>query len=50
MSRKEDRNQGGFVETVKSADGSGTDTVIVTGDGVHTHHCPGGITEDEMED
>ncbi|KWT62857.1 hypothetical protein ADL21_06330 [Streptomyces albus subsp. albus] len=39
---------GGFVTTEK-ADG-GTNTVIVLGDGVHVHHCPGGFTEDELLD
>lgn len=41
-------NQGGFVSTEKTD--TGTTTVIVTGDGVSTHDCPGGITEDELLD
>jgi hypothetical protein len=39
---------GGFVTTEKTADGA--DTVIVTGQGVTVHPCPGGITEDDLVD
>lgn len=41
-------NPGGFVATRKSQDGA--DTVVVTTDGVRVHHCPGGLTEDELLD
>jgi hypothetical protein len=43
-----DSSESGFAVTQKSGDG--TDTVIVTGEGVHVHHCPGGITEDDLTD
>ncbi|MFI1562175.1 hypothetical protein ACH4ZX_03775 [Streptomyces sp. NPDC020490] len=42
------QNNGGFV-TTEPADG-GADTVIVTNEGVNVHHCPGGITEDDLVD
>lgn len=42
------RNEGGYVTTTRSDDGA--DTVIVTGDGVTVHPCPGGITEDDLVD
>lgn len=43
-----DRNDGGFVVTQASE--GGADTVIVTGDGVDVHHCPDGLTEDDLVD
>ncbi|MEU9406213.1 hypothetical protein AB0E08_10970 [Streptomyces sp. NPDC048281] len=43
-------NNGGFVVTEKSDDGTGTDTVIVTDSGVTVHHCPSGLTEDDLVD
>lgn len=43
-----DQNESAFVETVK-ADG-GTNTVIVTTEGVTAHHRPGGLTEDDLVD
>jgi hypothetical protein len=42
------RNDGGFVTSEPSDDG--VDTVIVTSEGAHVHHCPGGITEDDLVD
>jgi hypothetical protein len=43
-----DQNESGFV-TTQPSDG-GADTVIVTGEGVTIHHCPSGITEDDLVD
>lgn len=48
MGQNADQDNGGFVVT-QHADG-GADTVIVTGDGVDVHHCPGGITADDLVD
>ena len=41
-------NESGFVTTQPSD--NGVDTVIVTTEGVHVHHCPGGVTEDDLVD
>lgn len=41
-----DNNEPGFV-TTEPAD-NGADTVIVTSEGVTVHHCPGGLTEDDL--
>ncbi|MFJ8982577.1 hypothetical protein [Streptomyces sp. NPDC102282] len=41
---------GGFVVTEKNAAGTGTTTTIVTTQGVSTHECPGGLTNDEIID
>ncbi|MFJ8982638.1 hypothetical protein [Streptomyces sp. NPDC102282] len=41
---------GGFVVTEKTPDGTGTVTTIVTTQGVSTHECPGGLTNDEIID
>jgi hypothetical protein len=43
-----DRQEDGFVTTEKAE--GGADTVIVTGEGVTVHHCPGGITKDDLVD
>lgn len=40
--------EGGYVVHEKAE--GGVDTVIVTSEGVTVHHCPGGITEDELLD
>lgn len=42
------RDEGGYVVTTKSE--GGADTAIVTTEGVTVHHCPGGITEDDLVD
>ncbi|MFF4791869.1 hypothetical protein ACFY2M_19370 [Streptomyces sp. NPDC001276] len=46
--KSNDSDNDGYVVTTK-ADG-GADTVIVTASGVNVHHCPGGITEDDVVD
>lgn len=52
MGQNADQDNGGFVVTQKAEGGAegGADTVIVTGDGVDVHHCPGGITADDLVD
>ncbi|MBQ0855723.1 hypothetical protein J8N05_47065 (plasmid) [Streptomyces sp. BH-SS-21] len=45
---QDQQDQGGFVVTEKAE--GGTNTVIVTADGVDVHHIPGGLTEDDLVD